>query len=83
MLPTHSPEEGNRSSLRNIVFLRIADDGQSPKPNTHTLPILCKIVFIGHERVSSLFYFYSHYFHSVLILYEVELLLIVECEIRL
>jgi hypothetical protein len=26
-----SPEDGNRSSIRNIVFSRIPDNGQSPK----------------------------------------------------
>jgi hypothetical protein len=30
--PTLSPEDGNRSSFRNVVFYRIIDDGQSPKP---------------------------------------------------
>jgi hypothetical protein len=27
-----SPVDGNRSSCRNVVFCRIPDDGQSPKP---------------------------------------------------
>jgi hypothetical protein len=26
-----SPEDGNRSSFRNVVFSRIPDDGKSPK----------------------------------------------------
>jgi hypothetical protein len=29
--PPPSPEDGNRSSFRNIVFSRIPDDGKSPK----------------------------------------------------
>jgi hypothetical protein len=28
---TYPPEDGNRSSFRNVVFSRIPDDGKSPK----------------------------------------------------
>jgi hypothetical protein len=31
--PPPSPEDGNRSSFRNVVFTRIPDDGKSPKPS--------------------------------------------------
>jgi hypothetical protein len=30
MPPTLSPEDGNRSSFRNVVFFRIPDGGQRP-----------------------------------------------------
>jgi hypothetical protein len=40
------PEDGNRSSFRNIMFFRISDDGQSPKapgiPNY--FPLLCEVL---------------------------------------
>jgi hypothetical protein len=29
--PPHSPEDGNRSSLRNVVFSRIPDDGKKSR----------------------------------------------------
>jgi hypothetical protein len=58
--PPPSPEDGNRSSFRNVVFSRIPDDGKSPKPPVilcvhficcgNCFDLICHLVFQNSER---------------------------------
>jgi hypothetical protein len=54
-----SPENGNRSSFRNVVFLfpRIPYDGKSPK----TPVILYAYSSLGHMKFLNIFKKFSHY----------------------